>query len=60
MRCGFTRMFRADEWLLYSTDSPWAGGSRGFARGQIFDRSGKLVASVTQEGMLRETASRKD
>lgn len=50
----FHEPFRADEWLLYATDSPWSGGSRGFARGQIFDRSGKLVASVTQEGMLRE------
>jgi acyl-CoA thioesterase-2 len=51
----FHEPFRADEWLLYATDSPWTGGSRGFARGQIFDRSGKLIASVTQEGMLRET-----
>jgi acyl-CoA thioesterase-2 len=50
----FHEEFRADEWLLYSTDSPWAGRSRGFARGQIFDRSGRLVASVSQEGMLRE------
>jgi acyl-CoA thioesterase-2 len=50
----FHEPFRADEWLLYATESPWSGGSRGFARGQIFDRSSKLVASVSQEGMLRE------
>lgn len=50
----FHEDFRADEWLLYATDSPWSGGSRGFARGQIFDRAGRLVASVSQEGMLRE------
>jgi acyl-CoA thioesterase-2 len=50
----FHEPFRADEWLLYATESPWSGGSRGFARGQIFDRSGRLVASVSQEGMLRE------
>jgi acyl-CoA thioesterase-2 len=50
----FHEPFRVDEWLLYATDSPWSGGSRGFARGQIFDRSGKLVANVSQEGMLRE------
>jgi len=50
----FHEPFRADDWLLYSTESPWSGGSRGFARGQIFDRSGTLVASVCQEGMLRE------
>ena len=47
--------FRADEWLLYATDSPWSGRARGFGRGQIFTRDGHLVASVAQEGMLRAT-----
>ena len=45
---------RADEWLLYATDSPWTGAGRGFNRGHIFDRSGKLIASVAQEGMMRK------
>ena len=45
--------FRADEWLLYAQDSPFSGGSRGFARGQIFTRDGRLVASVAQEGLIR-------
>jgi acyl-CoA thioesterase II len=49
----FHRPIRADEWLLYSQDSPAAGGARGFARGQIFDRAGNLVASVAQEGLIR-------
>lgn len=49
----FHRSFRADDWLLYSIDSPSAQGSRGLARGQIFNRSGQLVASTTQEGMIR-------
>lgn len=49
----FHEPFRADEWLLYSTDSPWGGGSRGFNRGSIFDADGRLVASVAQEGMIR-------
>lgn len=44
---------RADEWLLYATDSPWSGGGRGFNRGRIFNREGTLVASVAQEGMVR-------
>ena len=44
---------RADEWLLYCTESPWSGGGRGFNRGQIFNREGTLVASVAQEGMMR-------
>ena len=49
----FHREARADEWLLYATDSPWSGGGRGFNRGRIFDREGRLVASVAQEGMMR-------
>ena len=44
---------RADEWLLYCTESPWSGGGRGFNRGQIFNREGTLIASVAQEGMMR-------
>jgi acyl-CoA thioesterase II len=44
---------RADEWLLYRTDSPWAGEGRGMARGLIYDRRGRLVASVVQEVSLR-------
>lgn len=42
-----------NDWMLYSTDSPWAGGSRGFARGSIYTRDGRLVASVAQEGLIR-------
>jgi acyl-CoA thioesterase II len=50
----FHRPFRADEWLLYAQDSPNLGGSRGLARGLIFASDGTLVASVAQEGLLRE------
>ena len=50
----FHEPFRADEWLLYVTESPWAGNGRGFTRGQIFTRDGRLVASTAQEGVLRE------
>ena len=49
----FHRPFRADEWLLYVTDSPSADGALAFARGSVFARDGRLVASVTQEGLLR-------
>ncbi len=49
----FHRPFRADEWMLYSLDSPAAHGGRGFARGMIFARDGTLVASVAQEGLIR-------
>lgn len=50
----FHRDFRMDEWLLYDMDSPSASHGRGFSRGNIFTRDGKLVASVTQEGMVRK------
>ena len=42
-----------DEWLLYATDSPWAGHGRGMNRGRIFTADGRLVASVAQEGLIR-------
>jgi acyl-CoA thioesterase-2 len=48
------RPFRADEWLLYAQDSPNLSGARGFSRGLIFSRDGTLVASVAQEGLVRE------
>lgn len=44
---------RADEWMLYATDSPWAGHGRGMNRGSIFARDGRLIASVAQEGLIR-------
>jgi len=49
----FHRPFRIDEWLLYTMDSPNASGARGFARGQLFDAKGMLVASTAQEGLVR-------
>jgi len=49
----FHRSVRVDDWLLYSTDSPSASSARGFARGSIFSRDGRLVASTSQEGLMR-------
>jgi len=49
----FHRPFRADEWLLFSQVSPTAQGGRGLARGSLYTRDGRLVASVIQEGMVR-------
>ncbi|MFO1103716.1 MAG: acyl-CoA thioesterase II [Methylocystis sp.] len=45
---------RVDQWLLYAQKSPWAGGARALTRGQIFTREGRLVASVSQEGLVRQ------
>ncbi|MGO4572088.1 acyl-CoA thioesterase II [Microvirga sp. 2TAF3] len=50
----FHRPFRADEWLLYAQDTPSASGARGFSRGLIFRQDGTLVASVAQEGLIRD------
>jgi acyl-CoA thioesterase-2 len=47
---------RADEWLLYVEESPNAIGGRGLSFGRIFDRAGRLLASVAQEGMIRVPA----
>ena len=55
----FHRPVRVDEWLLYSTDSPSSSGGRGLARGLIYDRDGRLVASTIQEGMMRVKGKRK-
>jgi acyl-CoA thioesterase-2 len=53
----FHRPFRADEWLLYAQDSPSGFGARGFCRGSIYSRDGVLIASVVQEGLVRQRAS---
>jgi len=50
----FHRNFRADQWVLFAMDSPLAGGSRGFNRGNMFAADGTLIASVAQEGLIRE------
>ena len=49
----FHRKFKIDEWLLYSMQSPSASNSRGFANGSIFNEKGEMVASVSQEGLIR-------
>ena len=52
----FHRPFRADDWLLFATRSRTAGDGRGLATGEFFTRDGRLVASVTQEALLRAIA----
>jgi acyl-CoA thioesterase II len=49
----FHRPIRIDEWHLYALVSPSSSGARGLAFGRIFDRSGRLVASTAQEGLMR-------
>jgi acyl-CoA thioesterase-2 len=50
----FHQPFRVDEWLLYVLDSPAAHGARGLARGRLFTQDGRLVATTTQEGLIRK------
>lgn len=49
----FHRDFDISDWLLYVMDSPSASNSRGFSRGSIFNHKGTLIASVSQEGLIR-------
>lgn len=49
----FHRRVKMDHWHLYAIDSPNASGARGFARGQFFSQNRELVASTSQEGLVR-------
>lgn len=49
----FHRAVPVDQWLLWQCDSPWAGAGRTLVRATVFDRSGTLVASAAQEGLIR-------
>ena len=50
----FHQPVRADDWLLYDQVSPSASAGLGFVTGRLFARNGSLVASVAQEGLLRQ------
>ena len=49
----FHRRFDFSDWLLYTMDSPSTSGARGFSRGSLYARDGRLIASVAQEGLIR-------
>ena len=53
----FHHPVQLDDWHLYALVSPSSSGARGLAFGRIFDRSGKLVASAAQEGLMRPKAT---
>ncbi|HMI18663.1 MAG TPA: acyl-CoA thioesterase domain-containing protein [Sphingomonas sp.] len=42
-----------DQWILYTMESPWAGGGRGLTRGTFHTQDGRHIASVAQEGLIR-------
>lgn len=49
----FHRPFSADDWLLYTVESPSTSGARGLNFGHVFSRDGRLVATAVQEGLMR-------
>ena len=49
----FFRDFDFDDWMLFSSESPNVFGARGLAKGNIFTRDGRLIASFAQEGLMR-------
>jgi acyl-CoA thioesterase-2 len=42
-----------NDWVLYQIDSPVSSNARGFSRGSIYTKAGKLIASTSQEGLMR-------
>lgn len=46
-------LFRADEWILTEMESPWAGEGRGLVIQKIWSKDGILIATCTQEGVVR-------
>ena len=50
----FHRQANAQDWLLIDIACHSVMGSRGLSFGHVFDRSGRHVASIAQEALLRE------
>ena len=50
----FHRNPQLNDWILYTMDSPAAQGGRGLNRGAFYTRDGVMIASVSQEGVIRE------
>ena len=51
----FHHKLNFNDWHLYEMDSPFSGGARSLNRGKVFTQDGTLIASVTQEGLMRPT-----
>ena len=50
----FHRAFNANDWLLYQCCAVSTSGARGLAHGSVYAEDGTLVASTTQEGLIRK------
>jgi len=51
----FHRPFCVNEWVFFELESPSSSDERGLNFGRVFDRSGRLIASIAQEGLIRLT-----
>jgi acyl-CoA thioesterase II len=49
----FHRAVDFSDWVLYATASPVAAESRGLGTGHFFNRDGRVVATVVQEGIVK-------
>ena len=49
----FHRDFNMQDWLLHAIESPSASRARGLSIGRVFTQDGRLVATVSQEGLIR-------
>ncbi len=56
----FHERFRADEWLLLAHESIWAGRGRTHGRCNVWTQGGRLVATYTQDNLVRAWADGKD
>ncbi len=56
----FHERFEADEWLLLANEAIWAGRGRTHGRCNVWGRDGRLVATYTQDNLVRAFADRKD
>lgn len=56
----FHDRFRADEWLLMANESIWAGRGRSHGRCTIWTEDGRLVATYTQDNLVRGFADGND
>jgi len=52
----FHRPLRMDDWIFLDQVSHSASNARGLAWGTAWNRTGELVASVVQEGLIRPLA----
>jgi len=52
----FHEPIHADQWLLLSHRSPYAGRGRSYGTANVFDQQGNIVASFVQDAMIRGRA----